>query len=216
MSHIPPIDVYDDLADPHDWERLTRSVQRTNPRTNMDLGDVSLIPPDRILTGEGATWVIGAFTHVSPDRPSRFTDGRFGVYYAGKALETALREHCFHIGRFYSATNQQAGWKSEVRELVGSVDAELIDLRGDEGKPYLDPDPNNYSPSQQLATQLREDGEDGIVYPSLRHEGGECIAALWPNVVTPPVQGDHFRYHWDGSRVDYVRKITGSREVYQL
>jgi len=121
MAHYPPIDIYDDLADPHDWELLTQSVQRTNPRWAAGIGNPALVPADRILTGDGAGWVMGAFTHASPDRPSRFTDGSYGIYYAGNTLETALREHSFHIGRFFQNTKEAPGWKSEIRELIGSV-----------------------------------------------------------------------------------------------
>ena len=216
MAHHPPIDIYDDLASPHDWELLTQSVQRSNPRWAAGIGDPSLVPPDRILTGDGASWVMGAFTHASTDRPSRFTDGSFGVYYAGKDLETALREHSYHLGRFFKNTKEASGWKSEVRELVGSIDAELTDVRGDGTETLLDPLPENYGPAQRFAASLRDQGSDGIVYPSLRHEDGECIAAFWPDVVMPPKQGDHYRYHWNGSAIDYVRKITGNREIYQL
>lgn len=216
MSHHPPIDIFDDLSDPHDWEVLTQAVQRTNPRWAVGAGDLSLVPPGRILTGDGASWVMGAFTHASPDRPSRFTDGSFGIYYAGKELETALREHSFHIARFFAATNESPGWKSAVRELIGSVDAKLHDLRDDTYDAYLDPDPTKYDAAQTLARNLRQEGADGIVYPSVRHSGGECIAAFWPNVVKPPKQGDHYKYHWNGERIDYVRKITGNRDIYQL
>ncbi len=33
-------------------------------------------------------------------RPTRFSDGSYGVYYAGHTFETALREVAFHMGRF--------------------------------------------------------------------------------------------------------------------
>lgn len=31
-SHYPPIDLYDDIANPHDWDLIAAAVQRTNPR----------------------------------------------------------------------------------------------------------------------------------------------------------------------------------------
>ena len=214
-SHFPPIDLYDDIADPHDWDLIAAAVQRTNPRLAESLGALDAVPVARRIAGEGASWVMAPFVHFSPDRPSRFTDGSYGVYYAGDSFETALREHCFHMARRYAATNEAPGWLSEARELVGSIDAGLTDLRADAAA-YLDPNPANYGPAQALARSLREAGSDGIVYPSVRHAEGTCIAAFWPNVVTPPRQADHYSYHWNGTRIDYVRRITGTRAIFEL
>ena len=214
LSHFPRIDLYDDVADPHDWEALAAAQARTNPRIMEEIGDLSLVPPARRLAGPGASWVMAAFTHISPDRPSRFSDGSYGVYYAGRSLETALHEHTFHMGRFYADAGMEAAWISDVRQLVGTIDCELVDIRGPGFEALLDPD--DYGPSQAFALTQRMEDADGIVYPSVRHEGGECIAAFWPDVVTPPVQGDHFRYYWDGERVSYVRKVSGDRAIYQL
>ncbi len=214
LSHFPPIDLFDDVADPHDWEALAKAQSRTNPRIQEQIGDLSLVPVERRLAGPGASWVMAAFTHVSPDRTSRFSDGSYGVYYAGASLETAMREHTFHMGRFYAAAGMAADWISEVRQLIGSIDAVLVDIRGPDHEPLLDPD--SHARSQAFARERRAAGANGIVYPSVRHVGGECIAAFYPDVVAPPAQGDHFRYYWDGERVSYVRKVSGDRAIYDL
>lgn len=216
MSHYPPIDLYDDVADPRDWEALARAQARTNPRIYEQIGDLSRIPSDRRISGDGASWVMAAFTHISPHRTSRFSDGSYGVYYAGDSLETALREHTYHMARFYAAGAIQPGWVSQVRQLVGSIDADLVDLRGGEHTDILGPDLDTYSAAQSFAKTVRDNGANGIVYPSQRHIGGQCLAAFYPDVVTAPRQGDHFRYHWNGQDVDFVQKITGQRTVFDL
>ncbi|RMF34516.1 MAG: RES domain-containing protein [Alphaproteobacteria bacterium] len=216
MAHYPPVDIYDDIASPEDWALLTAAVQRSNPRIRAAIGDLSLVPVERRLSGPGADGVMAAFTHISPDRVSRFSDGSYGVYYAGESTDTALHEHGFHMGRFYAATDEAPGWIGEVRELVGSIDAALIDLRGGGFGDLLHPDPARYGPAQDFARTARAEGADGIVYPSLRRPGGECIAAFWPDVVSPARQGEHYRYHWDGARIDYARQITGERGIYRL
>jgi len=216
MSHFPPIDLYDDVADPRDWEALAQAQARTNPRIYEQIGDLSLVPSDRRISGDGASWVMAAFTHISPHRSSRFSDGSYGVYYAGNSLETALREHTFHMARFYAASAIQPGWVSQVRQLIGSIDADLVDLRGGEHIDILGPDLDTYSAAQSFAKTVRHDGTNGIVYPSQRHTAGQCICAFYPDVVTAPRQGDHFRYHWNGQDVDFVQKITGQRTVFDL
>lgn len=216
LSHFPPIDLFDDIADPRDWELLAAAEARTNPRIHESIGNLGLVPVARRLSGPGASWVMAAFTHVSPDRPSRFSDGSYGVYYAGESLATALQEHAFHIGRFYAHTNEAPGWISQARELVGTIDATLHDLRGPGWDALLNPDPARYAPAQSFAAEARAAGADGIVYPSQRNADGECIAAFWPDVVTAPVQGDHYRYHWNGSHIDYARRVTGAALTYEL
>jgi hypothetical protein len=214
LSHFPPIDLYDDVADPHDWEALAAAQARTNPRIYEEIGDLSLVPHERRISGPGASWVMAAFTHISAERTSRFSDGSYGVYYAGKRLETALREHTYHMGRFYADAGMAADWISEVRQLIGTVDAGLIDVRGSGFAALLDPD--DYGASQAFAKTQKAANADGIVYPSVRDPGGECIAAFFPDVVTPPVQADQFRYYWNGESVSYVRKVSGDRAIYQL
>lgn len=216
MSHYPTIDLYDDIADPEDWEALSAAVQRSNPRIRAAVGDLSLLPIERRLAGPGADGVMAAFTHVSPERTSRFSDGNYGVYYAGESIDTALHEHGFHMGRFYGATDEAPGWIGEVREVVGSIDSELIDLRGEGVGHLMDPDPSRYGLAQDFARKARADGANGIVFLSVRRPGGECFGAFWPDVVSPVRPGEHFRYHWDGNRILFARQITGARRIYRL
>ncbi len=214
LSHYPPISLFDDLADPADWELLAQAESLTNPRIYEEVGNLALVPPARRLSGPGASWVMASFTHVTPDRASRFADGTFGAYYAADSLETAVHEHAYHMARHYRSTRDPAGWISQTRELIGSIDAELTDLRGDGFGALLDPD--SYGASQAFARAERAGGANGIVYPSVRLSGGECIAAFWPDVVSVPVQGDHFAYHWNGDTIDYVRRISGIEQVFAL
>lgn len=216
LSQYPPIDLFDDLVDPRDWEALARAEARSNPRIYEEIGDLSLVPPERRVGGANASWVMAAFTHISPDRPSRFTDGSYGVYYAGDSFETALREHCFHMGRFYASCGSEPGWISQVRQLVGKIDADLTDLRGGGLGHLLRQDVKHYPAAQEFAKAQKVGGANGIVYPSQRHSGGECIAAFYPDVVSIPKQSGHFRYHWNGSKIDFVQQKSGGSKVFEL
>ena len=67
--------------------------------------------------------------------------------------------------------------------------------------------PDDYGRPQALARTLRAEGSDGVVYPSVRHAGGECVGVFYPDLVTPCVQARHLVYSWDGQRIlpDYAQ-----------
>ncbi len=214
-SAFPPIDLFEDIADPADWPLLISAEQKTNPRVMASIGNLDLVPVGRRVGGNGASYLMAPFTHVSIDRPSRFTDGTFGVLYAGKAFETALFETIHHHERFMARTAEQPGWTSQFREIILSIEADLHDLRGPELTNHAALAPDSYGASQALAKNLRDSGSDGLVYPSSRHSGGECVGLFYPDCASAPVQGRHLDYHWDGERVDLVRD-AGSGEVYRV
>jgi hypothetical protein len=85
-------------------------------------------------------------------------------------------------------------------EMLASMSGLFIDLRTAVGHAALNPDPaGGYAAGNALAAEARAQGHNGIIYPSVRHPGGICIAALWPNVVQSVVQGDMVRLIWAGS-----------------
>ncbi|MGO4574113.1 RES family NAD+ phosphorylase [Microvirga sp. 2TAF3] len=214
-SLFPPIDLFEDIADPADWPLLISAEQKTNPRLMETIGNLDLVPEGRRAAGPGATYLMAPFTHVSKDRPSRFSDGTFGVLYAGYSFEVALFETIHHHARFMARTNEPAGWTSQFREIVLDVTARLHDLRGIETdlQGFLHPD--DYSGSQALGLHLRAVGADGIVYPSIRRPGGECVGLMYPDCAANPVQGRHLDYHWNGTSVDFYRDVS-TGEVYQI
>lgn len=63
---------------------------------------------------------------------------------------------------------------------------------------------DSYVNSQGLAAELREAGSDGILYHSVRHQGGECAAAFRPRVLANCRQERHLCYVWDGETIGTV------------
>lgn len=203
----PPIDMFEDIADPRDWEALASAESKTNPRLWEHLGHLDLVPPHRRANGPGATYLMAPFVHVSRDRPGRFTDGSYGVYSAGSAEEVAIREVAYHHGRTMRASAAAPGWTSQFRMLVNALDLDLQDLRGRAEVHH----PDDYTPSQALGRALRKAGSNGVLYRSMRCPGGECVGIFWPDLMPAPVQADHFDFHWNGEMVDRIRNCrTGA------
>lgn len=203
-SRFPPISLFEDVADPADWPLLMSAEQKTNPRLMETIGRLDLVPAHRRVGGPGASVLMAPFTHASPDRPSRFSDGRYGVLYCGDRFEVALFETMHHHARFMAATRERPGWASQFREYLLTVRATLSDVRGIPEAAAI-ADPASYTLAQAVGSALRDRGADGVVYPSARYPGGDCAALFHPDVASAPIQGRHLDYHWNGERVDYYR-----------
>ncbi len=214
-SLYPPIDLFEDIADPADWPLLISAEQKTNPRIMETIGNLDLVPEDRRAGGPGASYLMAPFTHISQDRPSRFSNGTYGVLYAGSRFEVALLETIHRHGLFMSRTDQLPGWTSQFREIVLDVNGKLHDLRGGDPDHARALDPDDYSASQAVGAALRASGSDGLVYPSIRYPEGECVGLFYPDLAANPMQGRHLDYHWDGERVDLYRD-NSSGQVYRI
>ena len=211
-SAYPPIDLFEDIADPADWLLLASAEGKTNPRLAATVGNLDLVPVARRVGGAGSSYVMAPFTHVSPDHRGRFHDGTFGAFYAADEFETALFETIHHTQKFCAATREAPGWIADKRELIGRIDAMLSDVRN--GYTHL-LDPDDYTASQSFALSEKAAGSDGIIYPSVRNPSGTCFAAFYPDVISPPVQGRHLSYHWNGSVIDLIKDL-GSSQVFAV
>lgn len=218
-SRYPPIDLYERLTpDPAIWEALIALEQMTNPRVRDQLGEISLVAQEERLNGPGASYVMACFTHLNP-KGSRFSDGTYGVYYAAATLETAVAETLHHFEAFARAANDPPH-EEEMRVLVSAVSTTMEDVsQFPQAEQTRILDAGSYAASLPFAKTLRKTASQGIVYPSVRHPSGECLAAFKPKAITLPViQERHLRYHWNGTRVDryfdyyvskWIKKLPG-------
>jgi hypothetical protein len=207
------VDVFEDIAAPEDWLLLSSAEMKTDPQLMECVGNMDLLPEARSMNRPDAEVLMSPFLHISLDRPTRFSDGRFGVLYVGDRFEVALMETIRHHERFMAATNERAGWTSAFREVTLIVDATLHDARPAPEPAWLNPE--SYAASHALAEPLLASGSYGIVYPSVGFPGGECAALFYPDIASSPVEGRQLHFHWNGDRVDYVRD-GGSGEVLRI
>ncbi len=205
----PPINVFEDIVPARHLDMAWHIEGLTNDRLRDENGTAPLVPDEDRVSGHGASIVMAPFTHLG--RESRFSDGSYGVYYAGRTLETAVRETAFHRGRFLAAT-REAACEIDMRAYVGRPVKPLLDIRAPKYSALHDPD--DYATPQKFARPFRDNGAWGFVYRSVRHEGGECIAAFRPQAVSIPVPGAALAYVWDGERIGKV--YEKSEVLYDL
>jgi hypothetical protein len=205
-SRFPPAGLFDRVAEPEDLDIVFAIEALTNDRLLDESGDITLVPLEDRVSGPGTTPIMAAFTHLNPEG-SRFTDGTFGMYYAGIDMDTAVAETRFHRARFLAATNEPP-IEIDMRSYASDLQTDLHDIRNMQARIpniYMT-DPELYPPAQSMAKALRDSGSNGIVYDSVRFSGGECAAIFKPRVLSPVRQGPHFCYVWNG------KEITG---IYQ-
>lgn len=204
-SKHPPVNVFESIVGARQMEMAWYLESLTNDHLRDESGEAPLVPVEDRVHAPGASIVMAAFTHIG--RPSRFSDGDYGVYYAAHSLETAVRETAFHRGRFLAATSEPP-CEVDMRAYVGRPLKPFLDIRGPKYANLHGPD--DYATPQAFARPRRERGEWGFVYRSVRHKEGECIAAFKPQAVSIPVAGAALAYVWDGERIG---KVYGKSEV---
>ena len=203
-SQFPPINIFERVVDPKQLDAAWYLESLTNDRLRDQAGDLNLVPAEDRVAGRGSSIVMAAFTHIG--RQSRFSDGTFGVYYAAKALKTAVYETVYHRQRFLAATREAPG-ELDMRAFSARVRKPMRDIRAPRFKHLHHPD--DYTPSQHFGKQHREQQDWGLVYNSVRDDGGTCIAVFRPPAISVPVQGAALAYVWDGKRIQSVYEKAG-------
>jgi hypothetical protein len=98
-----------------------------------------------------------------------------------------------------------------MRVVEADLDGTLHDLRGLRAEHEVLYDAGSYAASQPWAKRLRESGSNGIVYDSVRHAGGQCVAVFRPRLLRRARQAEHLLYRWNGEQMAEVLRLT-----YQL
>jgi RES domain-containing protein len=171
----------------------------TSARQQAQQKGVPGIAPEALATGYGYSFVNAAFAYTRPNG-NRFNPSEWGVWYSAFHHDTALQEVAYHLTRAIAAAGAKFNNETRYIELLADVDADFVDLRG------IDPasDCRNadiaigYPAGQKLAGEIRTQGHNGIVYPSVRHHGGECLAVFWPGLIQNFQQGATWILKWAG------------------
>ncbi len=154
------------------------------------LGEEGLLPDisvHELLYGVAYSEIVNAaFTHAAPDG-GRFNSRTRGAWYAGLEQETSIAEVAFHKIEQLREVAWEFEETSTYDDYLADFAASLHDLRGKSSRlrKYLKPSPvpECYRDSQELALDLMKRGSNGIVYPSVRRDGGTCVVCFRPALV---------------------------------
>ncbi len=205
-SRYPTRGLLDRVAAPDDLAALFELEGWTNDRISSELGLITAIPKeDWVLGRPMASVIMAAYCHPSPGG-TRFTSENRGAWYAARTLDTALAESIYRrsqelreIGTFET--------RVEMRAYLADFRARFHDLRPHR-RAWADCyDPDDYTAGQSLGRRLLDAGSNGIVYRSVRHPGGECLACFRPALVHNVRAGGHYEFRWEGSPEPRVRVL---------
>ena len=201
----PLAEVEDDLAALADLEALTnrRLVGQKAGLSDLDARELAYRARVDGLQRWGHTHVNAAFLYTRAGG-NRFNDDRRGAWYSAFDDLTALAEVGFHRTRelgFARHYHDEACYQALLADFIGP----FPDLRGVAPPPAPWPDclhddpETGYPAGQRLALALRGDGHAGLLYPSVRQKGGECLVAFVPQIVLNVRPGAKWWMRWDGS-----------------
>ena len=190
----PLVDDPDELAALAEIEGATSSRLRAEER-----GIPGLAANELVHDVPHAHFINASFAYARPRQQNRFNGSERGAWYAALDVATCLAEVAFHLGRFLAEAGDHRATVDYV-EMLCSLAGDFVDLRGHPAHPALDPDPDaGYPEGNALAARARAAGLNGVIYPSVRHAGGTCLAALRPGAVQSVRQGAVYRMTWRGS-----------------
>ena len=185
----PPVQTFETVASPEDLEAVMELEGWTNDRLVRQR--LARLPRERWVHGRAnASVVMAAFLHASP-AGARFSGPDLGAWYCALGELTAIAEVGHHLrqevrrARLPSLAVQYRGY---VAHLAGRYH----DLRGAGATHAELYDPGSWAASQRFGEALRAAGADGLVYDSVRHVSGTCIAAYDPRQVLQVTVGASF------------------------
>ncbi|NVD73500.1 RES domain-containing protein [Duganella sp. BJB488] len=192
----------DNEQDLHDLFELDNA---TNARLQAQNGNAAGITMDELVFGVPNFRIVNAaFTYARPEG-SRFNGGTRGAWYCAFNVETALAEVSFHKAVEYAEINRFDD-SVQYQTMLADFTAPFHDLRGQ--LRYLGClAPDSYIESQLLAERLLEGGSLGIIYPSVRLDGGINLACFRPALVGNVRKGAVYRLTWRGSPVPIIELI---------
>lgn len=207
-ARYPQISLFERVASAKDWNVLYAVESLTNPRLRDQVGDISLVPLEDRVFGDGSSWIMAAFTHPpSAGRGGRFNRD-FGIYYCAADEPVAIAETSYHRARFLLESRIDEKAVVEMRVIRAHLGPTVLhDVRHLVAHAIYDP--GDYREAQGLGYALRSAKSYGIHFQSVRAKG-ECYGVLRPRVLTEAIHWRYLRYHYEQGSIVKVESLHGS------
>jgi hypothetical protein len=189
----------------------------TNERVQGELYGLSGISNFELVYGiPNAAIIRAAFLQPGPSG-ARFSDATRGAWYAAKNVETSIAEVAYHKAKRLAEIIVPELPQERPDQEVSTYDDWQADFHApfhalepvEEYSDCLQPEPvpQCYLPSQLVARQLLAQKSNGILYPSVRHKGGACLACFRPALVYQPRRAERYEIRLKASLDGYRKTI---------
>lgn len=203
--HKPPalrglVDTDEELAVLAEVEGLTsaRLLAERGRNPHFDPRELAWRRRDRDLRIYGDTHVNAAFTYTRAGG-NRFNSEERGAWYCAWDVMVSVTEVAWHRTRelqFTGSFHDSARYVELISDFIGEFD----DLTDEPRHPALNADPAlGYPEGQELAARLRREGSRGLIYPSVRAPGGNCLVCFEPGAVQNVRPGASWNLVWEGT-----------------
>lgn len=195
-SRFPPVDLYERLGPAS--ERFTKLEDMTNPRL---LAKERLIAQGKMQEDEASpsiqNWNHAPFTYTNPEG-SWFFEPTVPCLEMSMERQTALAVSVRRREVFLGRT-QEPPINLDMRMLVRRVKSRALDARQVDGA--VDPLVRRKI-GKEIIERRSKDHFDAVLFASPERPSGGRIAVLSGAVLGRAIQSDHYRYSWDGGRIN--------------
>ncbi|WP_191603801.1 RES family NAD+ phosphorylase [Marinomonas algicola] len=181
--------------------RSLLNLGNSNGESNhlLSLQDIYVDKAD-LRYGDGWGAVMASFAYP---RSGRYSTDKQGAYYCSDSLQTSLREWAHHTRKYWV---DEMKFTSEVSAVVrcytGHFEEAFYDARN---RPDLMTE--EYDANHRLLAGVLMSNMHGILYNSMRDDGGLCVAITRPPATSKVIQSGHYAIMFDGEKFTNYSKL---------
>lgn len=196
--------LYDDLTgSPEAWAAAQRLDIQTKPHAYADQDRIIHRPFDE------AAWFDVVQFPFENWQETRFSDGKFGVWYGAADLETTIHETAYHWNKNLIADVGLGAMDGlTIERAVYSVDchAALLNYAYAEHLHASLRSPSSYAITQDLGRKMIRDGHPGLISLSARCDG-KTYAIFNPGIIENPRNHSYLTYRIEGGETVVEREV---------
>lgn len=194
----------------------------TNDRVQGEQAGLPGISTYELVYGiPNARIINAAFTHANPEG-SRFNDAERGAWYCAPEQETSLAEVAFHKARRLGEiivpglpgerpdrdSSTYDDWLTDLRTELHVLDPDAAGW-SETFREYLEPEPVPacYAAPQRLARELLLARSNGVLYPSVRRAGAQCVVCFRPALVYNVRRGQRLELTLTAGEGGYIATV---------
>jgi hypothetical protein len=204
-SRFPPVSVYRDLVAPDQVEALVEVENKTNPRLRLQERLMARRDGTKLDSAMLQNWNLAPFTYENPDGATFFAPERPCLELADTP-QTALAVSIARRSRFLSRT-KEAATGLDMRMLKTPLDGKFIDLRQVSAELVRE---ERWSLGDAVPADV-----DGILFRPAERPTATAIAVLRGQVLGRSIQTTHYRFEWNGVRIDKLYAFDEEGTVLQ-